>query len=972
MRAQSCQYSTLVVFLLFTEGNAMQQSSDHFSSGPSRIASLNISKKVGSGAWGVLSGSDAYRASSDATLFSSSLPVLPHEKLNVNDAEHNGQSIDDISSSLIQIHPDGDGNDLIEDIEDHVVGSLLPDDEDELLAGIMDGFDLNGLPNRMDDSEDYDLFGSGGGLELDSDLQENLNLGMSKVALSEGVSNGVTHYGLANGVGTVAGEHPYGEHPSRTLFVRNINSNVEDSELKTLFEECECAEMHERHLLHAFLQYAKHMLLLQPSNEQSNMCMYSGSRKTWGFVMISYYDIRAARTAMRALQNKPLRRRKLDIHFSIPKENPSDKDINQGTLVVFNLDPSVSNDDLRQIFGAYGEVKEIRETPHKRHHKFIEYYDVRAAEAALRSLNRSDIAGKRIKLEPSRPGGARRRCVLTYILSGYAYLTTAAFDLPLEQSFVSCNLDKSLDMYCMFNFLRTLGFKLHFCGLRHAKPYLMLQLNQELEQDETRSFHHQLGSLIGNSPPGNWPQFGSPLEHSPLQSLSKSPVLRSMSPVTGNNLPGLASILHSQVPNSPRIAPIGKDHGRGSNVEHIFGNGNLNHGAASQQSHSLPDPKFSQHSGTMSSFGASSSNGSAIETLSGPQFLWGSPNLYPEKTSSAAWQTPTVGHSFTSNGQNNGFSHNGRPGFISSQHHHYHVGSAPSVVPLERHFGYYHDSAEKLFMNHTAFGSMGVGRSDRSFMGARGAVNTGVTIPGNHSENGSPGFHMMSSPRLSPMFIGNGPYTGLLPTTMEGLMERGRSRRAENSGSQIDSKKLFQLDLEKILSGEDTRTTLMIKNIPNKYTAKMLLAAIDENHRGTYDFLYLPIDFKNKCNVGYAFINMLSPSHIIQFYQAFNGKKWEKFNSEKVATLAYARIQGKAALVTHFQNSSLMNEDKRCRPILFHSEGSEAGDQIFQEPPPSNSLNIQMHWSNGSDPGHSSGSPTTDGATDKSSSPGKS
>lgn len=38
-----------------------------------------------------------------------------------------------------------------------------------------------------------------------------------------------------------------------------------------------------------------------------------------GFVMISYYDIRAARNAMRALQNKPLRRRKLDIHYSIPK-----------------------------------------------------------------------------------------------------------------------------------------------------------------------------------------------------------------------------------------------------------------------------------------------------------------------------------------------------------------------------------------------------------------------------------------------------------------------------------------------------------------------------------------------------------------------------------------------------------------------------------------------------------------------------
>lgn len=67
----------------------------------------------------------------------------------------------------------------------------------------------------------------------------------------------------------------------------------------------------------------------------------------------------------------------------------------------------------------------------------------------------------------------------------------------------------------------------------------------------------------------------------------------------------------------------------------------------------------------------------------------------------------------------------------------------------------------------------------------------------------------------------------------------------------------------------------------------------------------------------------------VHLMQAFNGKKWEKFNSEKVAFLAYARIQGKAALAAHFQNSSLMNEDKRCRPILFHSDGSEVGDQII-------------------------------------------
>lgn len=41
------------------------------------------------------------------------------------------------------------------------------------------------------------------------------------------------------------------------------------------------------------------------------------------------------------------------------QDNPSEKDVNQGTLVVFNLDSSVSNDELRQVFGVYGEIKEV-------------------------------------------------------------------------------------------------------------------------------------------------------------------------------------------------------------------------------------------------------------------------------------------------------------------------------------------------------------------------------------------------------------------------------------------------------------------------------------------------------------------------------------------------------------------------------------------------------------------------------------
>lgn len=50
----------------------------------------------------------------------------------------------------------------------------------------------------------------------------------------------------------------------------------------------------------------------------------------------------------------------------------------------------------------------------------------------------------------------------------------------------------------------------------------------------------------------------------------------------------------------------------------------------------------------------------------------------------------------------------------------------------------------------------------------------------------------------------------------------------------------------------------------------------------------------------------------------------------------------------HFQNSSLMNEDKRCRPILFHSEGQDTGDQVvWLQSVANNNYKIsgQTHWS---------------------------
>ncbi len=143
----------------------------------------------------------------------------------------------------------------------------------------------------------------------------------------------------------------------------------------------------------------------------------------------------------------------------------------------------------------------------------------------------------------------------------------------------------------------------------------------------------------------------------------------------------------------------------------------------------------------------------------------------------------------------------------------------------------------------------------------------------------------------------------------EGIRKRGTSDQ---------EKTRFRIDLAAVRIGKDTRTTVMVRNIPNKYSQKMLLETIDQHHAGQYNFVYLPIDFKNRCNVGYAFVNFRHWRNVGEFCEEFEGKKWPRFNSEKICTIAYARLQGLEALVGHFRNSSVMTQlDSRIKPVII-------------------------------------------------------
>lgn len=54
----------------------------------------------------------------------------------------------------------------------------------------------------------------------------------------------------------------------------------------------------------------------------------------------------------------------------------------------------------------------------------------------------------------------------------------------------------------------------------------------------------------------------------------------------------------------------------------------------------------------------------------------------------------------------------------------------------------------------------------------------------------------------------------------------------------------FKVDLINIITGKDKRTTIMLRNIPNKYTLQNLVDEINSLFLGKYDYINLPIDYE--------------------------------------------------------------------------------------------------------------------------------
>ncbi|KAL7134980.1 hypothetical protein ABFS83_11G062000 [Erythranthe nasuta] len=469
-------------------------------------------------------------------------------------------------------------------------------------------------------------------------------------------------------------------------------------------------------------------------------------RRREGLVTVHFYDVRDAEAALAAIQEQHMQQqyrigrhydavlmnngsthpfipppqtarglitgRVVWAQFTVPVTSGLPDGNNQGTLILFNLDTRVSPPYLRHIFEAFGPVKELRETPNKRHQRFVEFYDVRNAARAMAEMNGRVIYGKAIVIEFSRPGGQVKK-----------FWKGGPFDNGTT-NYNRQNLNK--------------------------RPPLSLSSPENRRRDNERRGNYSGGSEGSKS----WSSGSSSLRESIANLCVKSNCLNE-------------------------------------------------------------DERCSDSSST-------------------------------------------------------------RPG----------------------------DARKKI---HCYFKKVNNNNSDGG--GGGGGGGGGSSKPQSHGGGCKP-------------WKGGGGGGG------------GRRGKMEHDPRFLINEE--DAIVESDCSIRDSRTTVMIKNIPNKYSQKLLLNMLDnhcihcneqlaaagggENDQplSSYDFVYLPIDFINKCNVGYGFVNMTSPEATIRLYKAFHHQNWEVFNSKKICHVTYARLQGLEALREHFKNSKFpAGEAEEYMPVTF-------------------------------------------------------
>jgi len=126
--------------------------------------------------------------------------------------------------------------------------------------------------------------------------------------------------------------------------------------------------------------------------------------------------------------------------------------------------------------------------------------------------------------------------------------------------------------------------------------------------------------------------------------------------------------------------------------------------------------------------------------------------------------------------------------------------------------------------------------------------------------------------------------------------------------------------------------TVMMRNLPNRYTQTMLVEEISHvGFGGLFDFLHLPIDPETNANKGYAFINFVDSLSSWRFKLAFEGKQMSRFNSNKYVSVSPAALQGFEANYAHYSTARCSRGNPAARPLFLR----EPDNDLNRRGPPS-------------------------------------
>lgn len=135
----------------------------------------------------------------------------------------------------------------------------------------------------------------------------------------------------------------------------------------------------------------------------------------------------------------------------------------------------------------------------------------------------------------------------------------------------------------------------------------------------------------------------------------------------------------------------------------------------------------------------------------------------------------------------------------------------------------------------------------------------------------------------------------------------------------------YDIDPAKLLSGEDQRTTVMVRNLVGSNARKNFMAYLEKcGLHDKHTFFYMPCKEHRNVPVGFAFVNFSSPNDVHCLYTMMKSERWSELicdpNSSKKPALSFARFQGHEELMAHFSTSAVLsrrNPEKRpsFRPV---------------------------------------------------------